>query len=96
MEDTLAEENASLAKPVLGILQSRKKRVGVHLITFDDLKGYIATNLCGVYPAMSNRSMKYILVLYDYNSNLISARPMKSNKGTAITEAYESIYTELI
>ena len=64
-------------------------------MTFDELKGYIATDLCGVYPTMSNRGMKYILVLYDYDSNLIAAWAMKSNKGAAITAAYESIYTEL-
>ena len=44
---------------------------------------------------MSNRGMTYILVLYDYDSNAIAARAMKSNKGAVITEAYDSIYTEL-
>ena len=72
--------------------------MGVHLVTFNELKGYnIATDLCCVYPTMSNnRGMKYILILYDYDSNLITARPMQSNKGTAITEAYKYIYAELI
>ena len=94
-EDILAEENASLDKYVTRILQSREWRVGIHLVTSNELKGYIATDLCGVYPTMSNRGMKYILVLHDYNSNLITTRPMKSNKGAVITEAYESIYSEL-
>ena len=58
MEYILAEENDSFKKPVPGILRSRKRRVGVHLVSFDELKGYIATNLCGVYPTMSNRVMK--------------------------------------
>ena len=62
---------------------------------FDELKGYIATDLCGVYPTMSNCCMKYILVLYDYDSNAILARAMKNNKGQAITTAYESIYNKL-
>ena len=30
---------------------------------------------------MSNRGMKYILVLYDYDSNAILAKAMESNKG---------------
>ena len=64
-------------------------------MTFDELKEYIATSLCCVNPTMSNRGMKYILVLYDYDSNLTTARAMESNKGAAITEAYELIYTEL-
>ena len=95
MECILAEENNSLEKPIPDILQSRERRVGVHLVSFDELKGYIATDLCGVYPAMSNRGMKYILVLYDYDSNTILARVMKSNKGHAITTAYKLIYDEL-
>ena len=95
MEGILAEENISLKKTVPGILQSREHRVGVHIITFDELKGYVATGLCGVYLTMSNRGMKYILVLYNYGSNLIAARSMKSNKGAAITNAYNSMYAEL-
>ena len=95
MECILAEENNPLEKPVPGILQSRERRVGVHLVSFDDLKGYIATDLCGVYPTMSNRGMKYILVLYDYNSNAILTKAMKSNKGQAITTVYEALHMDL-
>ena len=95
MECILAGENDSLEKPVPGILQSHEQRVGVHLVSFDNLKGYIATDLCGVYPTMSNRGMKYILVLYDYDSNAILAKAIKSNKGQAITTAYETLHMEL-
>ena len=95
MKCFLAEEDNSLVEPVPGILQSRERRVGVHLVLFDELKRYIVTALCDVYPIMSNCGMNCILVLYDYDSNLILARAMKTNKGAAITKAYESIYTEL-
>ena len=95
MKYILAEENDSLEKPVPGILQSLERRVGVHLVTFDELKGCIRTDLYGVHSTMSNQGMKYILVLYDYHSNLIAVRAMKSNKGVAIIEAYKSIYTKL-
>ena len=96
MECILAEENNSLEKPVPGILQSRKRQVGVHLVSFDSLKGYIATGLCGVYPIISNCDMKYILVLYDYGSNEILAKAMKANKGQAITTAYEVLHMKLM
>ena len=92
MEDILAKENDSLQNPVPWILHRWERQVCIHLVTFNELKGCIATDLCGVYPTMSNQGMKYILVLYDYDSNLIAARLMKSNKGVAITEAYELIY----
>jgi len=61
-----------------GILLDRNERVGAHVVEFLAFKGYIATYPCGRYPTMSNRGMKYILVLYDYDSNIILAAPMKS------------------
>ena len=81
MECILDKEDNSLEKLVPGILQSRKRQVGIHLVSFDDLKGYIATDLCGVYPTMSNCNMKYILVHHDYDSNAILAKAMRTNKG---------------
>ena len=95
MECILAKEIKSLKKPIPGILQSRERRIGVHLVSFNELKKDIATDLCGVYPTMSNRGMKCILVLYDYDSNAILARAMKTNKGQAITTAFKAIYNEL-
>ena len=95
IECILAEEIDSLEKAVPGILQSHERQVDIHLVSFDELKGYIATDLCGVYPTMSNCGMKYILVLYDYDSNVTLAKATKTNKGEAITTAYESIYNEL-
>ena len=44
---------------------------------------------------MLNCGMKYILVLYNYDSNAILVRTMKTNKGQAITTAYEAIYKKL-
>ena len=95
MKDILTVENESLENPVPGILIRRERQVGMYLVTVDELKGYIPTNLCVVYPTMSNRGMKYILVFYDYYGTLIAARLMKLNKGAAIIAAYESIYVEL-
>ena len=80
MEYILAEESNSLEKPVPGILQSRERRVGVHLVSFDELKGYITTDLCSVYPTMSNCGIKYIIILYDYDSNVILAKAIKPIK----------------
>ena len=95
MECILAEEYDSLEKLIPGILQSHERQVGVHLVTFNKLKGYIATDLCGIYPTISNWGMKYILVLYNYDSNAILARAMENNKDQVITTAYKSIYNEL-
>ena len=44
---------------------------------------------------MSNCDMKYILVLYNYDSNKILAKAMKTNKRQAITIVYEALHMEL-
>ena len=95
MECILDEENNALEKPIPGILQSRKQQVGIHLVSFDGLKGYIATDLSGVYPILSSCGIKYILILYNYNSNIILAKAMKTNKGEDITTTYDALYTTL-
>ena len=64
-------------------------------MTFNELKRNITTDVCSTSPTMSNRGMKYILVLYNYDSNLIAARTMQLYKGAAVTDTYESIYIDL-
>jgi len=44
---------------------------------------------------MSSRGMKYIFVLYDYDSNAILAAPMKSRKGTDMVKAFDECYQQL-
>ena len=44
---------------------------------------------------MSNRGMKYIFVLYDYDSNAILAAPMKSRKGVDMVKAFDECYKQL-
>ena len=44
---------------------------------------------------MSSRGNQYLFVLYDYDSNAILSRPLKSRQGKVIAEAYTSCYNEL-
>ena len=44
---------------------------------------------------MSNRGMKYIFVLYDYDSNAILVAPMKSRKGSDMVKAFDECYQQL-
>ena len=41
-------------------------------------KGQIGTDLTGKFPVTPNRGNKYLFVLYNYESNCILIRPMKS------------------
>ena len=43
-----------------------------------DHKRQIATDVTGRFPVTSNRGNTYLFVLYDYDSNCIIVRPMKS------------------
>ena len=44
---------------------------------------------------MSSWGMKYIFVLYDYDSNVILAAPMKSRKGSEMVKAFDECYQQL-
>ena len=69
-QDELLEQQEP---PRPGILLDWKECVGAHVVDFTALKGYIATYPCGRYPTKSNCGMKYICVLYEYDSNVILA-----------------------
>ena len=94
-EDLILQENAELELPKDKILQEQTRKVGAHIVAFNELKGSIATDLAGDFPIMSNRGMKYIFIIYDYDTNVILASPMKSRKGEEIVRAYEECYKQL-
>jgi hypothetical protein len=57
--------------------------------------GVIYTDLTGAFPVTSLEGNKYILILYDYNSNAILAAPMKNRSDVEALQAYEKLYTIL-
>lgn len=95
LNDLLGVENEELEPASPGILQSRDRRVGAHIVTFEELKNSIATDLCGRFPITSTRGMKYILLLYDYDGNSILATPLRSREGSEITRGYKFLYEQL-
>ena len=54
------------------------KRTNIVFTKITDHKQQIATDLTGKLSVTSNRSNKYLFVLYDYDSKFILIRPMKS------------------
>jgi hypothetical protein len=50
--------------------------------TVIDTTGEISTDQTGRFPTTSSRGFKYILILYDYNSNAILASPMRNRSDT--------------
>jgi hypothetical protein len=43
-----------------------------------ELRNEVATDLTGRFPVQSSRGHKYILILYDFDSNAILAKPMRN------------------
>ena len=64
------------------------------LVRSKDGLGYI--DLTGRFPVKSSSGNQYIFLLYDYDSNTIHTRPLRSRKGSAIVEAFKSIYDLLV
>jgi hypothetical protein len=50
------------------------ERVGVHLVGMEDLNGMISTDQTGRFPIKSSKGKSYIMVMYNYDSNVINRR----------------------
>jgi hypothetical protein len=59
------------------------------------LKNLIATNLPGRYPVTSRKGNKYMFVLYNYDSNLIIAEPIKSRNASDLVNGFDTCYKAL-
>jgi hypothetical protein len=59
-------------------------------------QGHIVyTDLTGAFPITSNAGNKYLLILYDYDSNAILCEPMKNRSDVEALRAYDLLYTQL-
>jgi hypothetical protein len=57
-----------------------------------DIRGEIATDLTGRFPTTSYQGHKYILIVYDYDSNAILVEPMKNRSAQEHLRAYNILY----
>jgi hypothetical protein len=58
-------------------------------------KNLIATDLPGRYLVTSRKGNKYMFVLYDYDSNLIIAEPIKSRNASDLVNGFNTCYKAL-
>jgi hypothetical protein len=63
--------------------------------TGDEHKGVIYTDLTGAFPVTSRKGNKYQLVLYDYDSNSILVKPVKTRSDNETLQAYDNLYKHL-
>ena len=56
----------------------------------------VHTDQTGKFPVTSNRGMKYVFILYDYDSNSIHPVPIKNRSAESILKAYQQVQAKLI
>jgi hypothetical protein len=59
------------------------------------MTGQIYNDQTGRFPITSSRGNKYIMVVYDYDSNVILTEPLKSHSKNELHRAYTKIHTYL-
>jgi hypothetical protein len=70
--------------------------VYVAIIQAPNESGQIYTDQTGCFPFTSHRGNKYIMILYDYDSNSILVEPMKIQTDNKIIRSYQALHDCLI
>ena len=60
-----------------------------------EITGKIYSDQTGRFPLTSSRGHKYIMIVYDYDSNSILAEPLKSRNELELLRAYTKIHHDL-
>jgi hypothetical protein len=58
----------------------------VYTATIDE--GQIYTDQTGRFPVVSSKGNKYIMILYDYDSNAILAQPIKDRTAAELLRSF--------
>jgi hypothetical protein len=66
----------------------------VYAATID--AGQIYTDQTGRFPVVSSKGNKYIMILYDYDSNAILAQPIKDRTAPELLKAFQVMEQELV
>jgi hypothetical protein len=66
----------------------------VYAATID--AGQIYTDQTGIFPVVSSKGNKYIMILYDYDSNAILAQPIKDRTAPELLRAYQVMEQALV
>jgi hypothetical protein len=69
-------------------------KVQTHMVYVKAIQatGQIFTDQTGKFPITSSRGNKYVMVLYDYDSNSILTEPLKSRSETKMVRGYSKLH----
>ena len=75
--------------------KSNVRRIGT--IAFDEtqMKNMIGVDFMGRYPTVSRDGNKYILIMYDYDTNYIKSVAVESRKTKVYLKAFRTMFDEL-
>ena len=86
------DDDKVLEPPRLHLKRAINHQVACTVIATKDLNGTICTNLPGRFPFTSDLLNNYIFVMYDFDSNNIIAKPIKSrNKDELVRDSNYAI-----
>jgi len=71
---------------------SKQVRQNEYYIKTIDLTGKIYSDQTGRFPVISSKGNKYIMIIYDHDSNAILARPLKTKSGIEQLQNIKEIY----
>jgi hypothetical protein len=58
--------------------------------------GLIYTDQTGIFPVVSSKGNKYIMILYDYDSNAILAKPIKDRTAPELLKTFQVMEQKLV
>lgn len=92
-EEKKEEEELELPQPHLE--RAKNHQVVCAVVATDKLKGTISTDLPGRFPFTSNMLNNYIFIMYDFDSNSIIGKSIKSRAPAELVRGFEMCYEEL-
>ena len=90
--------NTNPSEPIVIIIPPPEEDVRANLVTMKviEVSGIFVSNQTDRFPITSSRGNKYILVMYDDDSNTIISEPIKSRSQAEIIRAQANMHTYLI
>ena len=90
-----ASQSGTLRKQETDNSNDRTHNTFADIMDINEPTGQIYTDQTGRFPVQSSRGYKYIMILYDHDSNAILAEPMKSRSDHEMIRAYEKLHSYL-
>ena len=60
--------------------------------TFSNDTNQTYSDLTGQFPITASSGVRYLLILYDYDSNYIFVHPLKNRTGPEIIKAHQQLF----